>query len=211
VRFLKGVGVDLKKYTLNSSTVKTELRNKYNYSVSDFILIYPAEFSRRKNQLFLLEVILKIHMEIPSIRLILPGNGDLLQELKDKAVSWDIEDHINFVGYRNDLDNLIQLSDVAVSSSKQEGLPVNVMMGMACGLPCVVTDCRGNNDLVHDDVNGWTISLNDVNLFCDKIRVLYNSEFKRISFGENSLKIIEEYSVENIIDSMKDIYTEVIE
>lgn len=82
------------------------------------------------------------------------------------------------------------LSDVAVSSSKREGLPVNVMEAMATGLPLVVTDCRGNRDLVRNGVNGFVVEIDDVKAFADAVDKLYSSgELPRL-FGNRSLEIV---------------------
>ena len=62
----------------------------------------------------------------------------------------------HFLGYRNDLDRLLPLCDIAVASSRREGLPVNVMEAMACGLPVVATANRGHSELVVHELHELT-------------------------------------------------------
>ncbi len=59
------------------------------------------------------------------------------------------------LGYRRDIRQLVGLSDVSVSSSRQEGLPINLVEAMALGNPVVATDVRGNRDLVQDGESGY--------------------------------------------------------
>ncbi len=55
-------------------------------------------------------------------------------------------EHVEALGYRRDIRQLVGLSDVSVSSSRQEGLPINLVEAMALGNPVVATDVRGNRD-----------------------------------------------------------------
>ena len=54
---------------------------------------------------------------------------------------------VDFLGYRNDIETLLKISDLAVASSLREGLPVNIMEAMACGLPVIASDNRGHREL----------------------------------------------------------------
>ncbi|SHE81991.1 Glycosyl transferases group 1 [Caloramator proteoclasticus DSM 10124] len=99
------------------------------------------------------------------------------------------------------------LSDVAVSASRREGLPVNLMEAMATGLPLVVTNCRGNRDLVINDENGFIVKIDDLEEFANAVEKLYKSVELRKRFREKSLEYIKEYSIEYIKNKMEDIYS----
>ena len=117
-----------------------------------------------------------------------------------------LENNVELLGHRNDISNLLIISDLAVSSSRREGLPVNIMEAMAIGLPLIVTDCRGNRDLVRNGVNGIVIKNDDVEAFANSINMLFDSKELRLKFGEKSLSIIQNYSLENVLDEMREIY-----
>ena len=89
---------------------------------------------------------------------------------------------------------LMMAADIAISTSRQEGLPVNVMEAMATGLPLIVTDCRGNRDLVCNDKNGIVVGVDDI----EDVRMpsgnLYHSKELRQEFADQSRKLIQEYS-----------------
>ena len=97
------------------------------------------------------------------------------------------------MGYRKDVPQLMQLADAAVSSSNQEGLPVNVMEAMAIGLPLVVSTCRGNRDLVEDGRNGYLVTFDDPELYAEKIAMLYYNPQKRVSMKKESVEMIQSY------------------
>jgi len=186
------------------------LRKQYGYSDDDFILIYVAELNHNKHQDLLIKVVDVLKNKIPNIKLLLVGAGKLIEDYKQQVRDLKLEDHIHFLGYRKDVPNLMAIADVAVSASRREGLPVNVMEAMATGLPLVVTDCRGNRDLVVNGKNGFVIALDDVDAFADAIERLYNSQELRTKFGRANLEMIKEYSLENVIKYMEEIYRDYI-
>lgn len=208
IKLVNGVGIDLNRFKLQTEERKKELRDKYGYRNEAFILVYAGELSYRKHQDLLINVVKKIKNKIPNLKLLLAGTGDLLEQYRKQIKNLDIEENVELLGYRKDVDNLMMLSDVAVSSSRQEGLPVNIMEAMATGLPLVVSNCRGNRDLVNHGVNGYTVGMNNEEVFARCIERLYKSEDLRNEFGIKSFENIQEYSLENIIDEMEKVYLE---
>jgi glycosyltransferase EpsD len=136
----------------------------------------------------------------------LAGDGILLEEYKALAKSLNLEEHIDFLGYRSDIPELLAISNVSVSASRREGLPVNVMEAMATGLPLVVTDIRGHRDLVINGENGYVVGTDDVEDFVDSIEKLYKDERLRKEFGEKGLALVQKYALENVIEEMQEIY-----
>ena len=87
----------------------------------------------------------------------------------------NLDKNVHFLEYRNDIPRLLKLSNVAVSTSKREGLPINIIEAMYVGLPVVATNCRGNRDLIKDGKNGYLIDLNDSNNLTKKIKEIYDN------------------------------------
>lgn len=206
IELINGIGIDLNKFTPQNVEIKKQLRTEYGYGENEFILIYAGELSYRKHQDLLIDVVGLLKTEIPNIKLLLAGDGAFLNKFKKQVDELGINQNVEFLGYRKDISKLMLMSDVAVSSSRQEGLPVNVMEAMATGLPLVVTDCRGNSDLVTDDMNGNVIKMDDVDGFCKSIKQLYYSEELREKYRRNSLENIKLYSLQNVLKEMKKLY-----
>ena len=80
----------------------------------------------------------------------------------------------SFLGYRNDIPKLLKISNCYISLSKREGLPRSLMEATAAGLPCIVSDIRGNNDLIKNGINGFLV--NDSNECAEKINQLIHDE-----------------------------------
>lgn len=201
-----GVGIDLNRFAPQTEERKIQLRKEYDYSVEEFIIIFVAELSLRKHQDLLIKTVSIAKKKIPNIKLLLVGDGEFREYYERLIGSLGLENNVELLGHRNDISNLLIISDLAVSSSRREGLPVNIMEAMAIGLPLIVTDCRGNRDLVRNGVNGIVIKNDDVEAFANSINMLFDSKELRLKFGEKSLSIIQNYSLENVLDEMREIY-----
>lgn len=209
IRFVPGVGIDEDKFNFKMSIKDKEiLRNTLNLKKDDFVMIYPAEISNRKNQEWLLKCIKDLIKNYPHIHLLLPGKDSLNGQIQNLANNLKLNNNVHFLGFRRDIPKLLKISDIAISSSKQEGLPVNIMEAMFIGLPIIVTNCRGNRDLIKNNVNGFIVEQEDNNNFINKIEELYNNEELRKEFGKNNKKDIKKYLLKNILKDMIAIYEE---
>ena len=104
------------------------------------LLGHVGRFNPQKNHMFLLEVFSALLRLRPDSRLLLVGQGDLEQAVREKAKALGIADRVIFAGVRSDVNDLMQAMDVFVFPSLFEGLPVVAVEAQAAGLPCVVSD-----------------------------------------------------------------------
>lgn len=206
IKLVNGVGFNHDKFKPQTSDSKFEMRDKYGYSKDSFIVLYAAELTRRKHQDLVIKAIRHLKDTIPEIKLLIGGVGDREDEYRELVKELDLDKYIEFLGYRNDINNLMHLSDLVVSSSRQEGLPVNIMEAMAVGLPLVVTDCRGNRDLIKNGVNGYVVNIDDDTEFGNAIYRIYESKEIRQKFSRNNLKAVQKYSINEVLKEMKKIY-----
>ncbi len=146
--YIQGVGVNKTKFDfLISEDEKDRIRKELHIAKNDFVIIYPAELSKRKNQKMLIESMKLLVDKDEKYKLLLPGKDSLNGKYQQLVKQYGLEDNIKFLGFRKDIPKLFKISDLAVSTSKQEGLPVNLIEAMMSGLPVIATDCRGNRDL----------------------------------------------------------------
>lgn len=207
VRHVHGVGIDLDKFKPQTKEKKASLRKEYGYKEEDFILIYVGELSYRKNQDMAIDVINKLKDTIPNIKLLLVGTGALREKYEDKIKALGISKNVEILGYRKDISNLMTLSDMCISTSRQEGLPVNIMEAMATGIPLIVTNCRGNRDLVKDKKNGYIVELYNLLDFIKLVYLIFNDREIRNKFSSNNLIMIKNFSIMNIRKEMIEIYS----
>ena len=202
-----GIGVDTSVFHAPSFEEKKKLRNEYGFPEEAFLLFYAAEFIPRKNQEYLIRQMSELQLRIPNIQLLLAGDGPQWDEMKQLADNLGVSDVVKFLGYRRDCQKLSALSDVGVSASKQEGLPINVAEYLATGLPVVVSSERGHREMVQEGVNGFIYETSDCNAsFVIRVQQLYQDPVKRSEMGAAAKKSIEKFSIENALKAHIPIY-----
>lgn len=208
VMLFEPVGINLDEYFPLNIEEKIRIRKKYGIDSDSFIMFFSGEFSKRKNQKFLIECMPMINKYIPNAKLILTGIGRRLDSCKKLVARLGVEDDIIFTGYSSfeQLVELCQSSDLFVSASLQEGLPKNVKEGMACGLPAVVTDIRGNRDLIIHGKGGLLYRIGDRIEFLSSIRNIYESESIRSNMRDFNLRRIMRFSDDLAVEKMKEVY-----
>ncbi len=199
---ISGMGVDEKK--LFSGTKKTEL----GFDRADFVLVYPAEFSKRKNQKMLISALARLP---EKIRLVLPGDGALLESCKRHASELGVGHRVVFPGYVKDIGSLMLAADAAVSSSRSEGLPFNIVEAMLCSLPVVASRVKGNEDLVDDGVNGFLYDYDDIDGFTEAVETLYADRENARRMGEAGRKRAESYTLGRVLPQVMKNYIKAIE
>lgn len=203
---VNGMGVDLNRFVPAGRQEKDLLRLKHGFAKDDFILIYPAELNANKNQKLLIEAVARLKDRVPNVRLLLPGRGEMSDQYKQDAERLHVSNHVWFLGYRRDIDELMKLSDVSVASSIREGLGINLIEGMACGNPIVAVDNRGHRELVKDGVNGY-LTPNDPAAIADKLYTIAQSEEKAGKMGKASLAMANAFSLSEAGEVIKQIYS----
>jgi glycosyltransferase EpsD len=200
---IDGVGVNLERFHEATADEKSKQRRKLGYGDDEFLMICVAELNDNKNQDFLISAMAKLPA---NCKLLLLGKGDNEQRYAELIGKFSLEGKVKLLGYRTDVDRMYEISDVLVTASHREGLAVNIMEGMACGLPVVCTDVRGQRDLVSDGVNGFLYQVDDEAAYLAAVRKLYEDVELRKSMGERNLVGAQRYSVEKAVDRMAVIY-----
>lgn len=211
IAHVHGVGVNTAHYKPVKKIEKWRLRQELDYRTDDYLLFYAAEFNKNKNHQLLLHALASIKEQVPHARLLLAGKGPLLEACRVLAGQLGISSMVHFLGYRNDIDRLLPMCDVAVASSLREGLPVNIMEAMACGLPIVATQNRGHSELVADGQNGYVLAQDQVKEFAGRLLALSKSEELRNRMGAESADIIKKYSLGQVARELNDIYKPLME
>ncbi len=206
IKHVHGVGVNIDFYKPVNETYKSVLRKEHGYNTHDFLMFYAAEFNKNKNQKLLIESLALIKEEVPNAKLLLAGVGPLLQECQELSHRLGVDKMVEFLGYRNDIDILLKLSDIAVASSLREGLPVNIMEAMACGLPVIANDNRGHRELIENSKSGWLVRNNSVD-FSKQIKTIAKNSELKTKFGmEGRNKILAIFCIQKVLEEKSRIY-----
>lgn len=172
------------------------------------IFLMVGELIQRKNHETALRAFAKL--ENKDCYLVVCGIGELEHYLEELCAQLQISERVRFVGYRLDVKSMMRSFDCFLFPSLQEGLPVALMEAMAAGMSCIVSDIRGNNDLIKSGSGGYLFKPNDVQqltAYMDK--VLLDSHLKS-SMGCFNQEKIKAFDKENVQSRMLQEYSRIV-
>ncbi len=192
-------GIDTSKFSYNMS-VRSKIRNEFNLGDS-FVIGHVGSFNTIKNHSFLLNTfseVLKIHN---NSKLICVGDGSLMLNMQNLAISLGIESKVIFTGKRTDVYSIMQAMDVFVMPSLYEGLPFVLIEAQAASLPIVAS--TGITSEINLSYNYTVLPLEAGHkIWAKKIIEFMNKEREPISNHDP----IQQYSIFNTVNQMKKIY-----
>ena len=144
VEYIPGVGIDIKKINSIKGN-KEKMCIELNISVDSILLLSVGELNVNKNHISVIKCLPNL---ANNIHYIICGQGPLKDEYLKLAEELNVRDRLHILGYRNDVLRIMKSCDLFVFPSKREGLSVALMEAMACGLPCIASNIRGNQDLL---------------------------------------------------------------
>ena len=200
-----GVGVDFSRFDKVSPDTRQRLRKKWDIPENAFVLIYAAEFSARKSQ----NVIIRALRRLPEqVWLVLAGEGALREDQWDLARKLGLKTRVLFPGQVRDIPAWYAMADAAVSASRSEGLPFNIMEAMYAGLPVAASEVKGHSDLIEDGVTGLLYPYGDAEACAEQVMRLVGSEQLRRELARNARENVEQYDLERVLPLVWERYAE---
>jgi glycosyltransferase EpsD len=207
ISLINGVGVDTERFNPVNADMKGYYRFKNGYKQNDFLMFYAAEFNQNKNQQLLIHILHQLKNKVPNVRMLLAGDGLLLENCKQLAKQLGVSQQVDFLGYRKDVYELLPMCDIAIASSLREGLPVNILEAMACEIPVVATINRGHCELIQDHNTGCLFKKTNLNQAVFQIDILAKNHEKRRQFGKAARQlVIDKYSIQKIMEQNRTLY-----
>jgi GalNAc-alpha-(1->4)-GalNAc-alpha-(1->3)-diNAcBac-PP-undecaprenol alpha-1,4-N-acetyl-D-galactosaminyltransferase len=176
--------------------------NPINFKKNDLLLkekiiLTVGRCDNNKNQTLIIKAFAKIDT---SWKLILCGDGPLLNELKELSLKLCISDRVEFTGIVKDIDYFYKKASIFALSSKSEGFPNVLLEALSFKCACITTDCPyGPKDMITHNKNGFLIPLNDDESFSYHLNKLVNEDTIRKEFQKANIKDKDKYSLKNII------------
>lgn len=199
---IPGVGVDFSRLDRRDEPGGEDLRAQWGIPDSAFVLFYAAEFSGRKSQ----PVLIRAMERLPEKAvLVLAGEGAALRACREQAQRLG-PGRVVFPGYVRDPGAWYKAADAAVSSSRSEGLPFNVMEAMYCGLPVVASAVKGHTDLIRDGETGLLYPYGDADACAGQIMRLMDSARLRAELGARAHAEVLQYGLDAVFPAVTGAY-----
>lgn len=205
IYLVHGVGVKI-NYEMMPSLEKKLFKQKLNVPKNNIVFLSVGELNENKNQILAIRSLGMLKKKISNFTYIICGEGNKKKELQKEINKLGLNENVLFLGYRNDISKINQISDIFIFPSIREGLPLSVMEALSVGTPVIASNIRGNKDLIKDEFNGLLFKSGDEVDLYKKICELLNNESKANFFRRNGKTLITKYSQENVLVELKKIY-----
>lgn len=174
-------GIDTSYFDVShfSEDQKSSLKQELGIKSSDFVFIFVGRIVSDKGINELISAFSEIQEYKTDIKLLLVGPYEQeLDPLKEETLNQiNANKSIFSVGYQDEVRPYFAISDCLVFPSYREGFPNVVMQAGAMGLPCIVSDINGCNEIIEDTKNGYIIPVRDKEAVKETLlRILENKE-----------------------------------
>ncbi len=204
---IHGVGVDESRFCPKPDlreTVRTELQ----IPKQAFHIVTAAELNQNKNQEVVIRAIAELHD--PSVYYSICGRGPEENSLRVLIEELGLAEQVHLLGYREDMERVLQSADVFVFPSKREGLGIAAIEALLCGVPLIVADNRGTREYAIDLENALICKKNSPEYYEDAIRYLMKKDTVRERLARNARSTAERFTRTESIKSMHCIYEKAI-
>lgn len=192
---------------LSDADTRQAARHSLGLTDTDFVWLTVGRLEPQKDHASLLQAFSQL---APSNRLLIAGEGALLDTLTAQVDALELTDRVQLLGLRRDIPELLSAADAFVLSSVFEGLPNVIMEALAAGVPVVSTDVGGVRELVAAGKSGLIIPPSDVGALSEAMRQLAALPAKtRQQWGNyGQTHIQQSYDLARVIDQWETLFLE---
>lgn len=159
-----------------------------------------------KNQIELLKAFSIVTKKYDNLSLTILGDGEDRCKLEKFVEDEGLSDKVFMPGICKNVDEYLSDSDIYISTSLTEGLPLSMLEAMASGLPVISSNVGGCNDLVKHGENGFIYKINEIDSLVEYMEKLINDRTLRNELSRNSRKIAEVWSIKNCAGAYNEMY-----
>ena len=141
--------IDLEKFRYNKE-IREQKRKELRINDKTLVIGHIGRFVAQKNHSFIIDIFNEIHKKNKDSILLLAGQGPLMEEMKEKVSNYGLDDSVEFLGQRKDINELYQAFDLFLLPSLYEGLPVVGVEAQASGNLCYLSNDMTNETKVLD-------------------------------------------------------------
>lgn len=204
--YIHGVGVDEKRYFPVDQEEKLRLRRQMGFGADQKLILCIGELLPNKNQQMAIRMMPEILKTYPDAMLLIAGNGPEKDNLERLIGELGLQGHVTLLGYVTNLQDYQHITDVDVSCSKREGLPLNIVEAMLSGVPVVATYNRGHRELIRNGENGILVDVNDNRMMADSVASYFCNESMVERIRDCALDFSKQYGYFYVKNEIAQIY-----
>ncbi len=160
-----------------------------------------------KGHRYLVEAIPYLTRRFVNLKLLLAGDGDLRESLEQQSRRLGVQDVVSFLGSRNDVREILALTEVFVLPSTSEGTSMALLEAMAAGKPIVATDIPGNRAILKHEYNCLLVPPGNPEKLAEAIAFLLNHPLIAADYGKNAYRdVYQQFNIEQTVTRLMAIW-----
>jgi glycosyltransferase involved in cell wall biosynthesis len=164
------------------------------------VIIACGRLTEAKGFSYLIKAFGEVKIEFKEAVLLILGQGEKEEELKELSKELNIENSVKFLGFKDNPYKYLYNSDLFVLSSLWEGLPGALIEALACEVPVVSTDCKsGPKEILDNGKIGELVKVKDVDSLSNAMIKVLKDDKLQSKYIELGLKKVKEFDTNKII------------
>ena len=173
----------------------------------DFVILSTGRLAEQKGLEYLIRALPLLSGTARSLQVLLAGDGPLRSELEALAASLGVEDRVQFLGFRDDIGDLLSAADLVALPSLWEGMSISLLEAMAAGKAVVTTTIGSNREVTRDGHAAMLVPPKDPASLAHAIDALMADDVRRRELGTRAGRTqIEHYGMDRMLDAYLDEY-----
>jgi glycosyltransferase involved in cell wall biosynthesis len=200
-----GIGCNLNIFDAARITAKQRAAaiEEANVQAGELVFVYIGRTIEFKGYALTMRAFLEAQSKIQNLRMIVCGSRDPmhrsgLSDEEERAVL--NHPKISHVGWSNEVQKFLAVSEVTVFPSRREGMPVNLMESLAMGVPVITYDSRGCREVIEDESTGLVISKFEVADLRDAILRLAEDKRLRQRLSDTAIEQRDQFDRQLFVD-----------
>src|SRR3989338_5655267 len=189
-------GIDILKYNKSPDLA---LKEKIGISRNDFVFLTVGRLIPQKGIDILLQAFAKLQ---GSSVLLVVGQGTEENNLKELAQELGVSERVRFLGVRNDVPDVLAISDVFVLASRYEGLGIVVLEAMASRKPIIISDFEAGKDMIVSGQNGLVVQKESVEELFEVMNKIMSNSVLRENLAQKAYEKVQEFSIKEHVSKI---------
>ncbi len=199
-------GIDVQAF-LYDPEARIRIRRELGIGIDTAVIGTVSRYIPQKDPFTLVKTAKIVLTQEPKTHFIWCGEGEMRVETEQLARDLNIHTSFSFLGFRNDVKDIMNTFDIFLLSSVFEGLPYTLLEAMLLGLPVVATDVVGSRDIVIDGKTGLLAKPGDSEVLAKHLIALLRNSKQRQYMGHQGRFHVEDcFDVSQMIVKNEDIY-----
>jgi len=203
-------GIDLVRYNKNGLD-KERKKSELKINADDFLVGMMARLERVKGAAYFIEAVKYISDEFSKAKFLIVGDGPLKENLTLLARRLGIYDKITFTGWREDIPDILSITDIVVLPSLNEAVGRILLEAGASGKPIVATAVGGVPEIIRNGETGFLVPPGDSKKIAEAVVSLLKDEKKRLQMGLTAKnRVSSDFNENRMTGEIHDLYENLV-